>query len=159
VNRAHRQPSCLTTSGRNLKHLGGCDRKKGKNGRDWTRTNGLLDLCQQLNVRLVAYAPLATGLLTGMYTPEQPPTGLFVLRRGKSYIIRLQGLIRLMQDIGEVHGNKIPGQVALNWIIVKGALPIPGAKNALQAKENIGALGWSLTEAEVASLDAAAQLD
>ena len=37
--------------------------------------NGLLELCQQLNVRLVAYAPLATGLLTGKHTPEQPPTG------------------------------------------------------------------------------------
>jgi aryl-alcohol dehydrogenase-like predicted oxidoreductase len=107
----------------------------------------------------VTHAPLATGLLTGKYTPEQPPTGRFTLRRGKSYIIRLQGLIRLMQDIGEVHGNKTPGQVALNWTIVKGALPISGAKNTLQAKENIGALGWSLTEAEVANLDAATQLE
>lgn len=121
--------------------------------------NGLLDLCQQLNVRLVAYAPLATGLLTGKYTPEQPPTGFLGLRRGKSYIIRLQSLIGLMQDLGEAHGNKTPGQVALNWTIAKGAIPIPGAKNARQAKENIGALGWSLTEAEVASLDAASQID
>ena len=122
-------------------------------------TNGLLDLCRQLNVRLVAYAPLATGLLTGKYTPTHPPTGFLGLRRGKSYMIRLQSLIGLMQDIGEAHGNKTPGQVALNWTIVKGALPIPGAKNARQAEENIGALGWSLTEAEVASLDAAAQID
>jgi aryl-alcohol dehydrogenase-like predicted oxidoreductase len=121
--------------------------------------NGLIDLCRQLNVTLVAYAPLATGVLTGKYTPEQPPTGFLGLRRGKSYISRLQSLIGLMQDIGEAHGNKTPGQVALNWTIAKGAIPIPGAKNARQAKENIGALGWSLTEAEVASLDAAAQID
>jgi aryl-alcohol dehydrogenase-like predicted oxidoreductase len=122
-------------------------------------TNGLLDLCQQLNVTLVAYAPLATGLLTGKYTPKHPPTGFLGFRHGKSYIVRLQSLIGLMQDIGEVHGRKTAGQVALNWTIAKGALPIPGAKNARQTKENIGALGWSLTEAEVASLDAAAQID
>ena len=120
--------------------------------------NGLLDLCRQLNVTLVAYSPLATGLLTGKYTPERPPRGFLGLRRGKSYMIRLQSLIGLMQDIGEAHGNKTPGQVALNWTIVKGALPIPGAKNARQAEENIGALGWSLTDAEVATLDAAAQI-
>jgi aryl-alcohol dehydrogenase-like predicted oxidoreductase len=43
--------------------------------------------------------------------------------------------------------------VALNWVICKGALPIPGAKNAEQALENSGALGWRLTEDEVANLD------
>jgi pyridoxine 4-dehydrogenase len=70
--------------------------------------------------------------------------------------LQLQSLIEVMQDIGEAHGNKTPGQVALNWTIAKGVLPIPGAKNARQAEENIGALGWSLTEAEVARLDATA---
>ena len=43
--------------------------------------------------------------------------------------------------------------MALNWVICKGALPIPGAKNADQALENAGALGWRLTEEEVARLD------
>ena len=45
-------------------------------------------------------------------------------------------------------------QVALNWVICKGAMPIPGAKTAEQAQENAGALGWRLTEEEIASLDA-----
>jgi aryl-alcohol dehydrogenase-like predicted oxidoreductase len=119
-------------------------------------TNGLLDLCQQLDVRLVAYAPLATGLLTGKYSPEQPPTGFLGLRHRKSDMIRLQPLIGLMREIGEGHGGKTIGQVALNWTIAKGALPIPGAKNARQAEENIGALGWSLSRNEIAGLDAAA---
>jgi diketogulonate reductase-like aldo/keto reductase len=38
---------------------------------------------------------------------------------------------------------------------LQGALPIPGAKTAEQAQENAGALGWRLTEEEVAKLDAA----
>jgi pyridoxine 4-dehydrogenase len=38
-------------------------------------------------------------------------------------------------------------------VICKGALPIPGAKNAAQAQENAGALGWRLTDEEVTRLD------
>ncbi len=58
-----------------------------------------------------------------------------------------------MTLIGQDHGGKSNSQVALNWVICKGALPIPGAKNADQALENAGALGWRLTEEEVAKLD------
>jgi len=43
--------------------------------------------------------------------------------------------------------------VALNWVICKGALPIPGAKTLEQLEQNAGAVGWSLSEAEVAELD------
>ena len=122
-------------------------------------TNGLLDLCNQLGVSLVAYAPLASGLLTGKYTPERTPSGLLGLRRGKRYLVKVQPLLTLLQEIGEAHGGKTMGQVALNWIMAKGALPIPGAKNAQQAEENVGALGWSISDVEVASLDAATQFD
>jgi pyridoxine 4-dehydrogenase len=47
-------------------------------------------------------------------------------------------------------------QVAINWCICKGAIPIPGAKNLEQAKQNIGALGWQLDSGEIAELDKAA---
>jgi pyridoxine 4-dehydrogenase len=47
-------------------------------------------------------------------------------------------------------------QVAINWCICKGTVPIPGAKDLAQAKENLGALGWRLSSGEVAELDAAA---
>ena len=60
-----------------------------------------------------------------------------------------------MTEIGQDHGGKSNSQVALNWTICKGALPIPGAKNAKQAEENAGALGWKLTEEEVSRLDEA----
>ena len=46
-------------------------------------------------------------------------------------------------------------QVALNWTICKGALPIPGVKNAKQLAEVAGAVGWRLSEGEVAELDKA----
>jgi aryl-alcohol dehydrogenase-like predicted oxidoreductase len=94
------------------------------------------------------------GLLTGKYTPETPPPGT----RGRKYAAILKdlpSLISLMTEIGTGHGNKTPAQVALNWIICKGALPIPGAKTAAQASQNIGALGWKLTGDEIQALDSA----
>lgn len=47
-------------------------------------------------------------------------------------------------------------QVALNWIICKGAIPIPGASTTKHVDDNLGALGWRLTAAEQAMLEAAA---
>jgi aryl-alcohol dehydrogenase-like predicted oxidoreductase len=58
-----------------------------------------------------------------------------------------------MTEIGQDRGGKSNVQVALNWVICKGALPIPGAKNADQAQENAGTLGWRLTDEEFARLD------
>jgi aryl-alcohol dehydrogenase-like predicted oxidoreductase len=59
-----------------------------------------------------------------------------------------------LQELGETH-DKTPAQVALNWLIAQGnVIPIPGAKNAEQAKQNAGALGWLLTPEEVDRLGA-----
>jgi aryl-alcohol dehydrogenase-like predicted oxidoreductase len=116
--------------------------------------NGLLDRCKELGVRLIAYSPLAMGLLTGKYTPENPPPGI----RGRKYAAILkdiQPLIGLLTELGKEHGDKTPGQVALNWVICKGALPIPGAKTGKQAMQNAGAIGWHLTPDQVKALDEA----
>lgn len=53
----------------------------------------------------------------------------------------------------EVSISRVPLQVALNWTLCKGALPIPGAKSAAQVTEIAGALGWRLGEGQVAELD------
>lgn len=116
--------------------------------------NGLLARCKELGIRLIAYSPLEMGLLTGKYSSENPPPG----NRGVRYlrlINRIAPLVKLLTEIGQDHGGKFNSQVALNWVIRKGALPIPGAKNADQALQNAGALGWQLTDEEVAKLDAA----
>jgi pyridoxine 4-dehydrogenase len=62
----------------------------------------------------------------------------------------------LLHELARSHG-KTPSQVALNWILCKGAVPIPGAKNPSQAAENTGALGWRLEAAEVEALDQASE--
>jgi aryl-alcohol dehydrogenase-like predicted oxidoreductase len=116
--------------------------------------NGLLARCKETNVRLIAYSPLAKGMLTGKYKPGNPPPG----PRGRQYsplLGEIETLVGFLKELGTAHGGKTPGQVALNWVICKGALPIPGAKNLKQAEENLGALGWHLTSDEVAALDQA----
>ena len=117
--------------------------------------NGLLKACQDLQVTLIAYSPLAQGVLTGKYTPANPPPGVRGRRYNQALLERIQPLLRRMQEIGQAHGDKSPAQVALNWLICKGTVPIPGAKNARQAQENAGALGWRLDPSEVAMLDEA----
>jgi aryl-alcohol dehydrogenase-like predicted oxidoreductase len=116
--------------------------------------NGLLDRCLETGVRLIAYSPLAKGLLTGKYSPENPPPGLRMGMLGWA-LKDLPRLIALMNEIGKDHGEKTPAQVALNWLICKGTLPIPGAKNAKQAAQNAGAAGWRLTPEQVKALDEA----
>jgi aryl-alcohol dehydrogenase-like predicted oxidoreductase len=116
--------------------------------------DGLLNVCRDLGVTVIAYRPLAQGMLTGKYSPRTPPTGVRAALYGKQTLRRIEPLVAASRVVGERHG-KTPGQVALNWVICKGAIPIPGAKDPRQAAENAGALGWRLGSAEVDELDAA----
>jgi aryl-alcohol dehydrogenase-like predicted oxidoreductase len=116
--------------------------------------DGLLKACQELGVTLIAYSPLAQGLLTGKYT-TQHPVGGFRWFRHTWYIRAIQPLIGLMREIGQAHEGKSPAQVAINWVMAKGAVPIPGAKNLRQAQENIAALSFHLSKDEVKALDEA----
>lgn len=114
--------------------------------------NGTLARCKELGIRVIAYSPLEMGMLTGKYSSATPPPGM----RGAQYqdlLKRIPALIKLMQEIGLSHNDKTISQVALNWLICKGALPIPGAKNIKQAEQNAGGAGWRLTDEEVTKLD------
>jgi aryl-alcohol dehydrogenase-like predicted oxidoreductase len=117
--------------------------------------NGLLKACMELGVTLIAYSPIAKGVLTGKYTPEKLPPGMRGNYYDKDQLALVQALIHLMWETGKAHGGKSLPQVALNWLICKGAVLIPGVKNAIQAQENAGALGWRLTDEEVMALDEA----
>jgi len=118
---------------------------------------GLLAACKEQGITLIAYSPLAKGILSGKYTPENPPPGMRRRRYDRERLAAAQPLLSLMKEIGEAHIGKTRSQVALNWLLCKGTLPIPGAKNPQQAQQNAGALGWRLTDAEVAALDAASE--
>ncbi|MCC5620619.1 aldo/keto reductase [Nostoc sp. CHAB 5715] len=112
----------------------------------------LKDLCDELGIKLIAYSPLALGLLTGKYSEQGPlPKGI----RGLLFRQILPGMRSLLACLREVaqSRNKTISQVAINWCICKGTIPIPGAKSVEQARENIGALGWQLDASEILELD------
>ncbi|HET7010849.1 MAG TPA: aldo/keto reductase [Anaerolineales bacterium] len=119
-------------------------------------TSGVLSACRELGVTVIAYSPLAMGLLSGKYTPTHP----MPLARRRAFprmdLRRLQKLIGALREVGQAHAGKTASQVALNWVMAKGALPIPGAKNAAQARENAGASGWTITPDEACYLERAA---
>ena len=48
-------------------------------------------------------------------------------------------------------------QVAINWCISKGTIPIPGVKTIQQVQDNLGSLGWRLSSNELIVLEDAAR--
>jgi len=114
--------------------------------------NGVLAMARQLDVTILAYSPLAQGLLTGKYSAKdyQSPTGARKLNPQFSQqgLTKIELVVKTLKAIGANH-DKTPAQVALNWLICVGkVIPIPGAKNANQASQNAGALGWAMTPEE-----------
>lgn len=121
--------------------------------------NGLLGACNELGVKVLSYSPLALGFLTGKYDKDTRPSGpraniaktLFDGEAGDSF----SDLLSVMKDIATKYDDASLSQVALNWTRSKGTIPIPGARNLRQAKQNIGALKWELSDEEVNLLDSA----
>ena len=115
---------------------------------------GLLDCCRDLGVVPLAYSPIGQGRLTGKYSASNPPPG------SRSFSAHpwaeVDAVLDELRRIGEAHDDRTPSQVALAWLIAKGAVPIPGAKNRVQAEQNAGALGWCMTDDELGRLSAAA---
>jgi len=112
---------------------------------------GLLACCRELGVAPLAYSPIGQGRLTGKYTVANPPPKS---RNFGNYPMEtIEEIVAVLRRVGAAHDDRTPSQVALAWIIAKGAIPIPGAKNRAQAEDNAGALGWQMTGEEVAALD------
>ncbi len=119
-------------------------------------SQGILDAARELGVTILAYSPLAQGLLTGKYTAESSePTGARRLdsRFSKDGLRKIAPVISLLRQVGEKH-RRTPAQVALNWLIAQGnVIAIAGAKTAEQVRQNAGALGWKLSDDEIAELE------
>ena len=120
-------------------------------------TNGVLEMAKALGITIIAYTPLASGLLSGKY--HQHPE---LLKRGgmrkaliKRDLERTRPLVNAMGEIASRYQATI-AQVALNWVINFNGdvvVTIPGATKSYQAEESAGALKFRLSEAEMAQLD------
>lgn len=120
-------------------------------------SNGILATAKELGVTILAYSPLAQGLLTGKYTPAEgkTPSGARRLdpRFSKAGLEKIEPVVSLLRQLGEKY-DRTPAQVALNWLIAQGnVVAIAGAKTAQQVQQNAGALGWKLPDEEIAQLE------
>src|SRR6185436_19455093 len=79
--------------------------------------NGVLDACRELGITLIAYTPLAGGILTGKYSAQNRAGGFFrrvLPQYNRQALEAAQPVIKLLQEIGG-HYSKTPSQVAIRW--------------------------------------------
>lgn len=146
--------------------------------------SGLIQACKQLGVIPIAHTPLGGGLATGVYTATDPTGGQasgiapFSFKTLDKYS-SLHGMLETVslrvnkrlekekkdnQDrykaryrgAPEVNTSTTTAQIAINYVVAKGCVPVPGINTPQHADELLGCLGWALTDKEVKMLDDAA---
>jgi aryl-alcohol dehydrogenase-like predicted oxidoreductase len=124
-------------------------------------TNGVLAAAKELGITIIAYSPLAQGVLTGRF--HEDPTRVKALRAPRRWrgIFKTKGLeasrplVDELRRIAEAHGVS-PAQVALNWLVTFSGdtvVAIPGATKKIHVADIVGAMRLELTAAERARLD------
>jgi aryl-alcohol dehydrogenase-like predicted oxidoreductase len=120
---------------------------------------GVIAAAKELGITVIAYSPLAQGVLTGRFH-DDPGSLEKVTRARRIYSMRglekLRPLVDEVKAVAKAHGAT-PAQVALAWVTQfhgDTVVAIPGATRAKQLDDNVAALGLTLTRAELDSLDA-----
>lgn len=121
-------------------------------------SNGILQAAKDLGVTIIAYSPLASGLLSGKY--HKDPRALANTPFGRRMRLSAQldetrELIEALEEIAQAHDVTI-SQVALNWVIHfhgDTVVAIPGASKVDHAREAAGVLDFRLADEEMERLD------
>ncbi|HET7303823.1 MAG TPA: aldo/keto reductase [Segeticoccus sp.] len=119
----------------------------------------LVPFAQQQDRLVIAYSPLAQGLLAGRYDATNRPGGVRAANPlfSEENLRRAAALLDLLREVAAAHDAR-PAQVALAWLL---ALPrtvvIPGASSVEQLELNVAAAELVLTDDEQAALTAAAR--
>ena len=126
----------------------------------------LMPLALDQGLGALVWSPLGWGRLTGKIRRE---TGIPKDSRPKSQLVldmgpqvpeeHLYKVVDAIDAIAKETGKTVP-QIALNWLLRRPTVSslIIGARNEQQLRQNLGAVGWSLTPEQVAALDAASEL-
>jgi len=120
----------------------------------------LMPLALDQHVGTIVWSPLAGGRLTGKVRREQPlPDGsrqraLAEIGQGEDEEERLYALLDVMDEIA-AETEKTLSQIALNWLLRRPTVStvVFGARNEVQLRENLGAIGWELSAEQVGRLD------
>ena len=124
-------------------------------------TDGVLETAGRLGITIIAYSPLEQGILTGKFHDDpdlikrRPGPRKYMRSFREKGLNRTKPLIETLKTIADDHGVT-PAQVALRWLVQfhgERVVAIPGASSVSQAAQNVGVLGFSLTQEELARLD------
>ena len=108
---------------------------------------------------VIAYSPLAQGLLGGRYSVDHRPGGVRATNPlfGTENLRRAEPLLHVLREVADAHDAK-PAQVALAWLISQPqVVVIPGASSVEQLESNVAAADLVLTAGELTALTAAAR--
>ena len=116
-----------------------------------------LPLCKESGLSVLAYSPMAQGILTGKFGPAHQFKQGDHRRANRLFqeplCTRVQDALAALKPVAERHNLSL-GQLALAWVIAQpGACAIAGARNASQALENARAGTVSLTQEDLAEMD------
>ena len=123
----------------------------------------LMPLGLDQRVGAVVWSPLGWARLTGKIRRGQPRPDVSRLQDKRNVEIGPQvsdeylfGVVDVLDAVAAESGKTVP-QVALNWLLQRPTVStlVIGARNEDQLRQNLGAVGWSLTTEQVARLDAA----
>ncbi len=123
-------------------------------------TNGVMDLSKKLGITIIAYSPLAQGLVTGKFHDNPELLKNIGFRKHSSHfkpkgLEKSLPLVTLVKELALKH-NVTTSQIALNWLINfhgNTVVAIPGATKAIHAQENTGAMSFRLSDEDMARLD------
>jgi aryl-alcohol dehydrogenase-like predicted oxidoreductase len=119
----------------------------------------LVPFAERENRLVIAYSPLAQGLLGGRYTVGNRPGGVRAVNPlfGTENLRRVAPLLDVLRDVADAHQAR-PAQIALAWLIgLPRVVVIPGASSVEQLEHNAAAAGIVLATDEQAALTAAAR--
>jgi aryl-alcohol dehydrogenase-like predicted oxidoreductase len=123
----------------------------------------LMPLAIDQKVSTIVWSPMAGGALSGKITRKTPPAPGsrsaamdFVVSSKSEHLFNI---VDVLQEVAKETEKTIP-QVALNWVLQRPTVAsiIIGARNEEQLVQNFGAVGWKLTETQIAKLDAASDV-
>ena len=111
----------------------------------------MFDFVKDQGLGVMAYSPLGVGLLSGAYTPENPPPegSLWATRRREAFAQTMSGqvaeILNTLQDAAS-ELNKTPAQVALAWVLshAEVTVAITGGDNVEHLEDNVASVGWEL---------------
>lgn len=117
---------------------------------------GISDTLKELGIGLVAYSPLGKGFLSGHFRSP----GDFPENDARRFIPKFSGEqfsknVELLKEIETMAAEKgiTIAQLAIAWVIAKGAVPIPGTKRVKYIESNIAATKIVLTTEDMNRLD------